>query len=581
MTAATHAASSQSGHPVGDASFGGRLAELLAEWLPRQRWFGGKGRAVKSVAVTSCLPLAGFREGADPDGPRLWHVLAEVVLESRHDGRDEDDPGDDGMDRSNGTGGGPGAAAVVAAVTAERGHEAGGRADDHADGTDEQPQTYQLFVGLRSELPDRLRHAEIGERCYDALHDPDLTGWLLDRLAGDESDGADGDGADGGDGWPTAWRDPEPAPAHLRFSRLAPLSTRPDGRELRSLVLTGEQSNTSLVFGDRYIAKVFRRPAPGLSPELELGLALAGLGPGDGPAVWGTPHVAPPLAWAEYVHPEQGPDEEPVTLLTLQPYLRSATDGWVLALTSVRDLFAAEPEISASRAGADFAPEARRLGRATARVHRALAAALPSGWLTTDQIAALAADMRAQLAVAARRVPELRPHAPGLAEAIDRLARLRGPLPVQRVHGDFHLGQAMRTTGGWVLLDFEGEPARPLEQRRAQASPLKDIAGMLRSFDYAAHHLLADLPQLTEGATDKELGERELAAARAAEWAARNRDAFCRGYAEVTGYDPRAEAAALRAFEIDKAVYEVGYEAANRPSWLQIPLAACARLAGE
>jgi maltokinase len=564
MTAATHAASSQSGHTVGDASFGGRLAELLAEWLPRQRWFGGKGRAVKSVAVTSCLPLSGFREGADPDGPRLWHVLAEVVMESRHDGQDDDE--DEAADEPEGD---------VAGSAVGDGHEVGGRIDDHADGTDDQPQTYQLFVGLRSELPDRLRHAEIGDRCYDALHDPDLTGWLLERLAGEEG-GEDGDAASG-----ESARHLEPAPEQLRFGRHAPLSTQPDGRELRSLVLTGEQSNTSLVFGDRYIAKVFRRPAPGLSPELELGLALTGMGPGDGPAGWGTPHVAPPLAWAEYVHPGMGPDEEPVTLLTLQPYLRSATDGWVLALTSVRDLFAADPELSAARTGADFAPEARRLGRATARVHRALAAALPSGWLTTGQTATLAADMRSQLAATVRRVPELRPHAPGLAAAIDRLAQLRGPLPVQRVHGDFHLGQAMRTTGGWVLLDFEGEPARSLEQRRAQASPLKDISGMLRSFDYAAHHLLADLPPLTEAATDKELGERELAAARAAEWAARNRDAFCRGYAEVTGYDPRAEAGALRAFEIDKAVYEVGYEAANRPSWLQIPLAACARLAGE
>jgi maltokinase len=548
MTAATQAASSQPGHTVGDASFGGRLAELLADWLPRQRWFGGKGRAVKSVAVTSCLQLAGFGPGADPGGPRLWHVLAEVVMESRHDrGRDDEAGGD------------------VAGSAEGAGHEVGGRIDDHSDGTDDQPQTYQLFVGLRSHLPDRLRYAEIGDRCYDALYDPDLTGWLLDRLAGAGNENED------------------PAPPQLRFSRHVPLPTRPDGRELRSLVLTGEQSNTSLVFGDRYIAKVFRRPAPGLSPELELGLALTGMGPGDGPAGWGTPHVAPPLAWAEYLPAGQGQgaDQEPITLLTLQPYLRSATDGWVLALTSVRDLFAAEPEISASRAGADFAPEARRLGRATARVHRALAAALPSGWLTTDQTATLASEMRTQLTAAVRRVPELRPYAPGLATAIDRLAELRGPLPVQRVHGDFHLGQAMRTTGGWVLLDFEGEPARSLEQRRALASPLKDIAGMLRSFDYAAHHLLADLTPLAETASERELGERELATARAAEWAARNRDAFCRGYAEVTGYDPRAEGAALRAFEIDKAVYEVGYEAANRPSWLQIPLAACARLAGE
>jgi maltokinase len=333
--------------------------------------------------------------------------------------------------------------------------------------------------------------------------------------------------------------------------------------DLQALVRTGEQSNTSLVFGDQYIAKVFRRPAPGRSPELELGLALA---------VAESPHIAPPIGWAEFVAPQV---EEPITLLTLQPFLPSATDGWTLALTSVRDLFAAEPDVSAARAGADFAPEAHRLGMATARVHRALAATLPTGWLEPEQLAELAAGMRRQLEATARQVPQLTPYVPGLAEALDRLAALGGPLPVQRVHGDFHLGQAMRTTSGWILLDFEGEPARSLAERRAPASPLKDIAGMLRSFDYAAHHLLGTLAP----PADEPPGITELMTVRAAEWAARNRDAFCRGYAEVLGYDPRAEAAVLRAFEIDKAVYEVGYEAANRPSWLPIPLNACARLA--
>jgi maltokinase len=135
----------------------------------------------------------------------------------------------------------------------------------------------------------------------------------------------------------------------------------------------------------------------------------------------------------------------------------------------------------------------------------------------------------------------------------------------------------MRTVTGWVLLDFEGEPARSLAERRAPASPLKDIAGMLRSFDYAAHHLLGTMSTLA----DQPPAATELMNARAGEWAARNRDAFCRGYAEVLGYDPRAEATVLRAFEIDKAVYEVGYEAANRPSWLPIPLNACARLSAR
>src|SRR5205823_7965380 len=118
---------------------------------------------------------------------------------------------------------------------------------------------------------------------------------------------------------------------------------------------------------------------------------------------------------------------------------------------------------------------------------------------------------------AAVEVDLLKPYVDALRQAFDDLVALDEPVAVQRVHGDYHLGQVMRTLDGWKLLDFEGEPARPLEERRALESPLKDVAGMLRSFDYAARHLLADHPANPQ---------REY---RAAEWAERNRDAFCRG----------------------------------------------------
>jgi maltokinase len=216
--------------------------------------------------------------------------------------------------------------------------------------------------------------------------------------------------------------------------------------------------------------------------------------------------------------------------------------------------------------GGDFAGESERLGAVTAEVHALLAEVLPSRVADEDEHLATAKQMHERLDAALAVVPELAEFADGLRAQYDALAGLRTSIPVQRIHGDFHLGQALRVDDGWKIIDFEGEPARPLSERVMLMSPLRDVAGMLRSFDYAARHLLAEQsasPNLEYRAT---------------EWAERNIDAFCTGYARACGHDPRDDAVLLRAMELDKAVYEAVYEARNRPTWLAIPLGSIERL---
>jgi len=387
---------------------------------------------------------------------------------------------------------------------------------------------YQLFIGYRARLPARLRHARIGAyaglQMYDGLHDTALTRTLLDAIVDDRTVGM------------------------LRFCRIPGAEIEPG---LDSLVLTGEQSNTSLVFGESAIFKVFRRVSPGPNPDLEVASALAGLG---------SSHIAEPYGWIE-----TRIDGAAAVLAILSRYLRAASDGWSLAATSVRDLYA--PEVSrAAEAGGDFAGEAERLGVATAQVHQDLAEAFGHSELAPEAIRELAEQMFRRLDLAIAEVPELARHADKIGDAFSRLAKLIDPVPAQRVHGDYHLGQVMRTQTGWVVLDFEGEPASPLAQRRARSSPLRDVAGMLRSFDYAAKHQLLTHP------------DAELLAPKAADWVRRNGDAFCAGYAAAGGLDPAGNSVLLRALLLDKAVYEVIYEARNRPTWVAIPLESIAEL---
>lgn len=402
---------------------------------------------------------------------------------------------------------------------------------EHDDGGTDR---YQVLLGLREDLPDNLAHGSIGSvdgrLLYDAVYDSELTGQLLDLMA---------NGARIGQLSFDSFPDADLSAPH------------------RPRVLSGEQSNTSLVFGNHYILKLFRRLQPGLSPDVELHEALHRVG---------CEHLARP-----YGSITGELDGQPTTLAMLGEFLPNAADGWSMAIASVRDLMA-EADLHAHEVGGDFAAEARRLGHAVATVHADLRRALGSTDSGPGYLADVVAGMHERLDAMVHLVPELEPYDSGVRAVFDRAAGSDLPVQLQRIHGDLHLGQVLRTPRHWVLIDFEGEPAVPLARRREPASPLRDVAGMLRSFDYAAHQMLVGHGELADHADRQHLF-------RAQEWSERNCESFCDGYAEVMD-DPRDETALLQAYELDKAVYEVGYEAAHRPNWLPIPLMAIERQVG-
>ncbi|MFC8367353.1 hypothetical protein ACFUIT_05055 [Streptomyces sp. NPDC057239] len=372
---------------------------------------------------------------------------------------------------------------------------------------------------------------------YEATADPWLMSRLLARLAAEDTDG----------------RVECHRPAGAEF----PLG-------LPARVITAEQSNTSVAFGDRLMLKVLRRLVPGPHPELELLTALER--DGDVPS-------ARPLAW---MRTTDAFPAGPTTLAVLQEFVPSRGDGWSLATAQAAECVGGDCASVAPLGG--FAEESRALGRATARVHTALARQLGSRELGPEEARALAAELTGRLEQALEEVPELLPYARQLRTLHQDLPELAGRghrLLVQRVHGDLHLGQVLRAPHGWVLIDFEGEPGHPLEERRRPRPAVRDVAAMLRSFDYAAHHALFEVL----GGPSARRGGRP--ARRAAAWAVHNRRAFSEGYAEAGGADPRRSPVLLRAFEADKAVYEAVYEARNRPDWLPIPLAAIRRLVHE
>jgi maltose alpha-D-glucosyltransferase / alpha-amylase len=509
--------------------------QLLPAFLPSRRWFAGKARTLDAVrlldaTVPGALPgttLLALFEAAFRDGPADTYLLP---------------------------------LALASGAEAER---------------------------LAREHSERIiARADGGEVLYDALADGDACAALLAAIEqGREiTTGLGRVRASSTTAYAEA-RGPADVALHVRHG-------------------TAEQSNSALIYGDRLILKVFRRLEPGLNPDLEIGRFLS-----DRTGFDRIPKTAGALEYDRR-------DDEPVTLAILQGLVRNQGTGWEHALDELRGYYEriahrgdAAPIIPAAASPVELAssddaipPQAAEaiggyldaadtLGRRTAELHLALASdpddpAFAPEPMTAADLSALADDTRAQVAAAlaalrdgigtlaepaASQGRRALDGAPGLLAILDRLPALEMGATKIRVHGDYHLGQVLRVEADFVILDFEGEPARPLAKRREKQSPLKDVVGMLRSFDYAA------FAGLFAFAADRP-GEAERLAPWARLWQAGASAAFLRRYlATAAGakFLPAERAhlgLLLGVYTLDKALYELLYELNNRPGWVRIPL---------
>lgn len=389
---------------------------------------------------------------------------------------------------------------------------------------------YQLPLVTYEWPQDRLSHALVefvdGQPVYDALHDREAMAlWLRGFASGASYDG-------------------------LRFHRLGDPALDVANH---STLFAGEQSNSSVTFGEESQLKVFRKVTPGSNPDVEILRALT--------EVNGA-HIARLYGWVTLA---DGGEE--LQLAILQEYIRTATNGWEVALASVRDLLA-EADLHADEVGGDFAGESRRLGAVICQMHQKMSETLGTSQLDSARVAQ---GMHDRLQEAIKALPALADHAEALMVHYERVRQAGLPVPAQRIHGDLHLGQTLRETMGWKVVDFEGEPAKPLSERQLPDSPWRDVAGMLRSFDYAARAGADDVDVVGNAASQAQY--------RATEWRVRNQAAFLEGYTEQLGRElTEWEDVLLQAYAVDKTVYEAVYESRNRPDWLHIPMEALDRI---
>ena len=370
----------------------------------------------------------------------------------------------------------------------------------------------------------------------------------------------------------------------LRARPVAPAGDVSAEAGLAVVRFASTHSNSAAALGGRYLLKVFRRLETGLNPDIEIGRFLARHGR----------RIRVPSLVGSLEHVPRG--GEPTSLVLTQALVPSQRNGWEYAVAEARHFFergeSAVPPSQAAPADqyGPFLGAAETLGRRTAELHLALASS------PTDRDFAPTSASRDEVQTLARHVrnatdrtldllaalqsgfdPDVSPLAgqvlaarPAIIERIARLGHAIEPFMKIRVHGDYHLAQVLSVEDDFVIIDFEGEPTRPLAERRARQSPLRDVAGMLRSFSYAAHAALAEVVG--------DRGRRRALQRRAASWIDTMSSAFLRGYfstaagAAFVPADPDQVQALGELFLIDKAVYELDYEMNNRPDWIGIPL---------
>jgi len=346
-----------------------------------------------------------------------------------------------------------------------------------------------------------------------------------------------------------------------------------------------DQSQSTVLYGDDLLIKVLRRVWPGVSPEVELLEALDRAGFAG---------IARPLGVVE-----ASTGDVTISLAVAQTYLRNGTDGFSLALTSLRDLYGdllvdADGAVplpedcvkAVERQGSSFAGAAAQIGNLTAEMHLALAGLdgdpdLVSRALSEDDLQIIADDLDSLaeklLGLGDPRLEPLAVHASALQELARRVVGLKPSGSAIRIHGDYHLGQLLRTDAGWHALDFEGRPSLPISVRRRRATPLQDLAGMLRSFDYAA---TVALRQQVDSADVSAASLEPYGRA----WSGLARDAFLGQYLATMGgtgllpSDRSTLRLLLTCLQASQALYEVDYELRSRPEWVSIPLEGIARL---